>query len=304
MRIDRQLEGPEPSFSVELFPPKDEQARQAMLETVEELAVLQPDFFSVTYGAVGATRDGTLETVTTIKRDLGFDAMAHLSCVGESTEGLRTILDRLDEAGIENVLALRGDPPRGEGEFEPVEGGLSGSAELAELISTQYPQIAIGASCFPEVHPEAASLDEDLAYLRVKVDSGASFLITQLFFDNDLYFDFVSAARKAGIEVPIIPGLMPISSYSAIERMAGLCKASIPDPLRESMLALGGDTEAEAELGVAYASQQATDLMRRGAPGIHFYSLNRSYATRSILASLRASRPWEHAEGDLAAEVS
>lgn len=304
MRIDQQLEGPEPSFSVELFPPKSEEARQAMLETVEELGALEPDFFSVTYGAVGATREGTIETVTTIKQDFGFDAMAHLSCVGETTEGLRVILDRLSQVGVENVLALRGDPPRGEGEFEPVEGGLNGSAELAALIATEYPQIAIGASCFPEVHPEAANLEQDLEYLRTKVENGASFLITQLFFDNDLYFDFVDAARDAGIEVPIIPGLMPISSYSAIERMAGLCRATIPEPLRESMLALGGDTEAESELGVAYASQQATDLMRRGAPGIHFYSLNRSYATRSILASLRASRPWEHAEGDLAAEIS
>jgi methylenetetrahydrofolate reductase (NADPH) len=304
MRIDQQLEGPEPSFSVELFPPKSEEARQAMLETVEELGALEPDFFSVTYGAVGATREGTIETVATIKQDFGFDAMAHLSCVGETTEGLRGILDRLREVGVENVLALRGDPPRGEGEFEPVEGGLGGSAELAALISADYPQIAIGASCFPEIHPEAANLEQDLEYLRTKVKSGAGFLITQLFFDNDLYFGFVDAARDAGIEVPIIPGLMPISSYSAIERMAGLCKATIPDPLRESMLALGGDTEAESELGVAYASQQATDLMRRGAPGIHFYSLNRSYATRSILASLRASRPWEHAEGDLAADIS
>lgn len=304
MRIDQQLASREPSFSVELFPPKTDEARAHLIETVEALGALNPDFFSVTYGAVGATREGTIETLTTIKQEFGFEAMAHLSCVGETTDGLRKILDRLTDIGIENVLALRGDPPRGEGEFEPVAGGLNGSAELAALISTEYPQIAIGASCFPEVHPEAVSLDQDLDYLQTKVTSGASFLITQLFFDNDLYFDFVGAARDAGIEVPIVPGLMPISSYSAIERMAGLCKATIPDPLRESMLALGGDTEAESELGVAYASQQATDLMRRGAPGIHFYSLNRSYATRSILASLRASRPWEHAEGDFAAEIS
>ena len=303
MRIDRQLESNEPSFSVELFPPKDEQGRETMLETVRVLGALEPDFFSVTYGAVGATREGTLETLASVKQEFGFEAMAHLSCVGETTDGLRGILDRLGEIGVENVLALRGDPPRGEGEFAPVEGGLSGSAELAQLISREYPQIAIGASCFPEVHPEAADLDQDLEYLKVKVESGAGFLITQLFFENDLYFDFVEAAREVGIEVPIIPGLMPISSYSAIERMAGLCKATIPEPLRESMLALGGDTEAEAELGVAYASQQATDLMRRGAPGIHFYSLNRSYATRSILASLRASRPWEQVEGDLAADL-
>lgn len=304
MRIDQQLEAREPSFSVELFPPKTEEARKQLFDTVEELGALEPDFFSVTYGAVGARREGTIETVGAIKRDFGFEAMAHLSCVGETTDGLRKILDRLTEIDIENVLALRGDPPRGEGEFSPVEGGLGGSAELAALITNEYPQMAVGASCFPEVHPEAESLDQDLAYLRTKVESGASFLITQLFFENDLYFDFVDAARSAGIDVPIIPGLMPISSYSAIERMAGLCKATIPEPLRESMVALGGDTEAEAELGVAYASQQATDLMQRGAPGIHFYSLNRSYATRSILASLRAARPWEHAEGDLTADLS
>ena len=293
MRIDRQLEGSDPSFSVELFPPKTEEAREAMFETVSELGALKPDFFSVTYGAVGATREGTLETVSALKQEFGFEAMAHLSCVGETTNGLRSILGRLEDAGIENVLALRGDPPRGEGRFEPVEGGLGGSAELAQLISEEFPGFAIGGSCFPEVHPEAESLEQDLAYLRTKVESGVSFLITQLFFDNDVYFDFVDSARQAGVEVPIIPGLMPISSYSAIERMAGLCKATIPPSLRESMESLGGDQEAEAELGVAYASQQANDLMRRGAPGIHFYSLNRPYATRSILASLQAAKPWE-----------
>lgn len=304
MRIDEQLESREPSFSVELFPPKTEEARKQLIETVEALGALNPDFFSVTYGAVGAKREGMIETVGLIEQEFGFEAMAHLSCVGETTDGLRKILDRLSGLGIENVLALRGDPPRGEGVFSPVEGGLGGSAELAALISQEYPRMAVGASCFPEIHPEAESLDQDLAYLRTKVESGASFLITQLFFDNEFYFDFVESARGAGIDVPIIPGIMPISSYSAIERMAGLCKATIPEPLRESMLALGGDTEAESELGVAYASQQATDLMRRGAPGIHFYALNRSYATRSVLASLRAARPWEQAEGDLTADFS
>jgi len=220
--------------------------------------------------------------------------MAHLSCVGETAEGLVEILDRFEAGGIDNVLALRGDPPRGEPEFRRPEGGLSSAAELAGFISTRY-EFAIGGACFPEVHPEAPSLEADLAYLKSKVTSGASFLITQLFFDNSAYFDFVEAARAAGIEVPIIPGVIPIGSYAQIVRFCELCAASIPNPLAEAMQALGGDPDAEAELGIAYAARQCEELLARGAPGIHFYTLNRTPATRAVLGALRVARPWERA---------
>jgi methylenetetrahydrofolate reductase (NADPH) len=293
MRIDEILTRSDPCFSVEFFPPKTAEGREMLFETVGVLRELEPDFFSVTYGAGGATREGTLETTKAIRDDYGVEAMAHLSCVGETEERLREIIGRIADGGIENVLALRGDPPRGQPDFVQPSGGLGSAAELARLISEIHPELAIGGACFPEVHPEAASLEADIAYLKTKVENGASFLITQLFFDNRSYFDFVPAARAAGIEVPIIAGVMPITSYARIKRFCELCEATIPDPLATAMEELGGDERAEFELGVAYAAQQCAELLRAGAAGIHFYALNRWPATRAILAALRASRPWE-----------
>jgi methylenetetrahydrofolate reductase (NADPH) len=296
MRIDEILASNSPCFSVEFFPPQTEEGREALFETVEVLRGLEPNYFSVTYGAGGATREGTLETTRAIRDEYGVEAMAHLSCVGETSESLQEIVDRIAAAGIENILALRGDPPRGETDFVQPEGGLGNAAELAGLISETHPEIAIGGACFPEVHPEAPSLEADLAYLKTKVDNGASFLITQLFFDNRSYFDFVPAARAAGIDVPIIPGVMPMTGFKQIARICELCDAKIPEPLSDAMEAAGGEERVEFELGVAYAAQQCAELLRDGAPGIHLYALNRWPATRAILGALRASRPWE-AEG-------
>lgn len=295
MRITDALLGkPEPVFSFEFFPPKTEEGFEQLFATVETLKPLEPDYVSVTYGAGGATRDGTVEIATRIKRDYGIETMAHLSCVGETREGLAEILDRFAEAGVRNVLALRGDPPRGEAEFVAPEGGLSSAAELTEFIAGGW-DFTIGGACFPEVHPEAPSLEEDLRYLRTKVDAGASFLVTQLFFDNGAYWRFVDAAREAGITVPIIPGVIPIASYPQVARICKLCDASIPADLDAAMSALGGDTEAEGLLGVAYAARQCEELLAGGAPGIHFYALNRAPGTRAVLSALRASRPWERA---------
>jgi methylenetetrahydrofolate reductase (NADPH) len=294
MRIDQILSKGKPVFSVEFFPPRTPEGVESLFETVAALEPLDPDFVSVTYGAGGATREGTVEIATRIKRDHGLEAMAHLSCVGETREGLTEILDRFEAAGIENVLALRGDPPRGEAEFKAPEGGLSSAAELAAFISEQY-GFTVGGACFPEVHPEAPSLEADLAYLKTKVEAGARFLITQLFFDNRVYFKFVDAAREAGIAVPIIPGVIPIASYAQVARICELCDASIPTELSAAMDGLGGDAEAETLLGVAYAAQQCEELMARGAPGIHFYALNRAPGTRAVLSALRVSRPWERA---------
>jgi methylenetetrahydrofolate reductase (NADPH) len=295
MRIDEILESTRPVFSVEFFPPKTEEGREGLFETVEVLRELGPNFFSVTYGAGGATREGTLETTRAIRDEYGVEAMAHLSCVGETEESLREIVDRIADAGIENILALRGDPPRGQDDFVQPEGGLGSAAELTGLIAETHPEIAIGGACFPEVHPEAASLEADIAYLKTKVDNGATFLITQLFFDNRSYFDFVPAARAAGIDVPIVPGIMPMTGFKQIARICELCDAKIPVPLSEAMQAAGGEDRVEFELGVAYAAQQCAELLRRGVPGIHFYALNRWPATRAILAALQAARPWEGA---------
>jgi methylenetetrahydrofolate reductase (NADPH) len=293
MRIDEILETTRPVFSVEFFPPKTEEGRLSLFETVEVLRELEPAYFSVTYGAGGATREGTLETTQAIRDRYGVEAMAHLSCVGESEERLREILGRISEAGIENVLALRGDPPRGETDFVQPEDGLASAADLTGLIAEAHPDIAIGGACFPEVHPEAPTLEADIAYLKTKVDNGATFLITQLFYDNRSYFEFVPAARAAGIDVPIIPGVMPMTSFKQIARICDLCEANIPEPLEDAMAAAGGDERVEFELGVAYAAQQCAELLRAGAPGIHFYALNRWPATRAVLAALQAARPWE-----------
>jgi methylenetetrahydrofolate reductase (NADPH) len=297
MRIDRMLAGGEPCFSFEFFPPRTEAGIETLFETVAALKPLEPSFCSVTYGAGGATRDGTVEISTALKREHGLETMAHLSCVGETTDGLVGILDRLRDGGIENVLALRGDPPRGEPAFRRPEGGLSSSAELAAFITERH-DFAVGAACFPEVHPEAGTLEDDLAFLRTKVESGVSFLITQLFFDNRRYFEFVEAAREAGIDVPIIPGIIPIASYEQIVRFCGLCAATIPPALAAAMEALGGQSSAEAELGIAYAARQCEELLAGGAPGIHFYTLNRAHSTRAIVAALRTARPWERAAGE------
>jgi methylenetetrahydrofolate reductase (NADPH) len=221
--------------------------------------------------------------------------MAHLSCVGSSRDELYEILDGIGEAGIENVLALRGDPPRGEAEWRPHPGGLRYSTELVALIREAYP-FCVGAACFPEVHPEAADLAHDLRFLRDKVDSGTCFLITQLFFDNELYFRFVEEARSAGIEVPIIPGIMPITNVAQIKTITGMCGASIPEPLLEALEWRTDDPEAVLQLGVSYATLQCAELLARGAPGVHFYTLNRSPATRAILSALKLLRPWVRRE--------
>jgi methylenetetrahydrofolate reductase (NADPH) len=295
MRIDEILASKRPVFSVEFFPPKTAEATEQLYATARELKELEPDFVSVTYGAGGSTREGTVE-ITRALKELGFETMAHLSCVGERTEGLAATLDRVEAAGIENVFALRGDPPRGEEDFEQPKGGLGSAAELAAFISEGW-DFTIGGACFPEVHPEAPDLDTDLAYLKTKVEAGASFLITQLFFDNQVYFDFVAAARARGIEVPILAGVIPVASFAQTVRICELCDATIPPRLEEAFRACGGDERAEFELGVAYAAQQCAELLIAGAPGIHFYALNRAPATRAVLGALRASRPWERTRG-------
>ncbi len=292
MRIDEILEhADKPVFSFEFFPPKTDDGERVLGLALESLRQLEPDFVSVTYGAGGSSRTRTLELTKWIKRELGIEAMAHLSCVGSSREELETILDDMAQAGIENVLALRGDPPHGQSDWKPHPGGLSYSTELATLIRDQY-DFCIGGACFPEVHPEAADLVHDLGFLKEKVAAGASFLITNLFLDNNLYFRFVEEARAAGIEVPIIPGIMPITNAGQIKTMTGMCGASIPPALLNQLEIRAGNPDAVLQLGVSYATLQCAELLARGAPGIHFYTLNRSPATRAILSALKLLAPW------------
>jgi methylenetetrahydrofolate reductase (NADPH) len=220
--------------------------------------------------------------------------MAHFTCVGATVEELRSTLDEMQRAGIDNVLALRGDPPAGQEAWTMTEGGLEYSRELVELISSDYP-FAIGAACFPETHIHATSPEADLEHLAEKVQAGVDFLITQLFFDNALYFAFLDRARAAGIEVPIIPGVMPITQVGQVERMAKMCGAAIPEALHDELHARGDHPEAVLDFGVAYATLQCAELLAAGAPGVHFYTLNRSPATRAILSALKLTRPWEKA---------
>jgi methylenetetrahydrofolate reductase (NADPH) len=294
MRIDEILNSPTPCFSFEFFPPKTDEGQRNLEHALSDLKKDSPEYVSVTYGAAGSTRDRTVEVTKWIKEDLGLEAMAHLSCVGEPVERLREILDEVAAAGVDNVLALRGDPPRGESDWKPHPDGLESSVELIELIRANY-DFCIGATCFPEVHPEAPDLEHDLRFLKRKVEAGATFLITQLFFENEDYFRWVERARESGIDVPIIAGIMPITNFEQIKRFTTMCGATIPTPLFEQLEERHqeGDDEAVTELGVAYATLQCADLLARGAPGIHFYTLNKSPATRAILSALKAWRPWE-----------
>jgi methylenetetrahydrofolate reductase (NADPH) len=292
MRIDQLLSGPDPTFSFEFFPPKTPEGEENLYKALRELRPLDPAYVSVTYGAGGSTRTKTLEIVGRIKEEFGLEAMAHFTCVGATTEELRATLDQMAELGLDNVLALRGDPPQGQAEWTQTEGGLEFSNELVRLIRGGYP-FAVGAACFPETHIHATSPEDDLRYLKEKVDAGVDFLITQMFFDNALYVDFVERARAIGVTVPIIPGIWPITSYAQIAKVTNMCGATMPEHVLAELEARRDDPEAVAEFGVSYATMQCADLLASGAPGIHFYTLNRSPATRAILSALKLWRPWD-----------
>jgi methylenetetrahydrofolate reductase (NADPH) len=289
MRIRELLTSGRPAFSFEFFPPKPENRGQ-LIETIVALQELKPTYISVTYGAGGSTRDLTVELVGSIKRDYGIETMAHLTCVGASRDEIASVVERLTSAGIENVLALRGDPPRGQTDFKPVPDGFRYGAELAAFIKHRF-RLCIAGACYPEKHPECASFDQDLLYLQEKVHAGAEFLITQLFFDNQRYFDFVAKARAIGIGVPIVPGIMPITNLAQVERITKMCGASIPETLLTEMQRVQDNPDAVLALGVAQATAQCLELLHRGAPGIHFYTLNKSVATRMILTAIRTVWP-------------
>ncbi len=294
MRIDELMgSSQEPSFSFEFFPPKTEAGERNLAAALSELSHMAPTFVSVTYGAGGsdAERRKTIDIVSRIKRDHGLETMAHFTCVGATVAELRQTLDAMRQLGIDNVLALRGDPPQRQDEWRATEGGLQYSRELIELIARDY-DFCIAAACFPETHIHATDADSDLHYTKEKVDAGARFLITQLFFDNQAYFDFVARARDAGISVPIVPGIMPITNYEQLKRFTDMCGAYIPEYLRTELDVRADDPDAVTDFGVAYATLQCAELLANGAPGIHFYTLNKSPATRAILSALRAMAPW------------
>ncbi len=300
MRIRERLQHKRPVFSFELFPPKTERGEEILWRNLERLVALRPDFVSVTYGAGGSTRARTVELVGRIKKDLGIEPLAHLTCVGASRDELAAVLDQLAAAGVENVLALRGDPPRGAATFQATKGGFAHADELVAFVREGW-DFCVGAACYPEVHPEAESAEADLEHLVGKVQAGADFLITQLFFDNARYFEFEARARAAGVDVPILPGIMPVTHVQQIDRFVKMCGASVPDVLRERLAGAQDDPHEVFWTGVSYAAHQCRELLEpeRGGPftppppgvaGIHFYTLNRSPATRAIFQILRLAR--------------
>jgi methylenetetrahydrofolate reductase (NADPH) len=284
----------DPVFSFEFFPPKTDDGTRALFETVEALRPLAPAYVSVTYGAGGSTRQRTLELVKRLKRESEVEAMAHVTCVGSSRDEIAHILDDLAEAGIQNLLALRGDPPRGQTAFEPHPQGFAHASELVAFVRSRPDRwkFCVGAAAYPEGHPETRDLARDLAHLKTKVAAGVDFLVTQLFFENGHYLRFVERARAAGLELPIMPGIMPFTNVEQVERFTAMCGAAIPPALHAAMEVRRSDADAARDLGVAYAALQCADLLRHGAPGVHFYTLNRSTSTRAIVAALRANEPW------------
>jgi len=287
MRIADLLRRHEPAFSFEFFPPKTPQGEDSLYRTIDHLRELRPSFVSVTYGAGGSTREKTVELVCRIKHDLAIESMAHLTCVGSDSDEIALVLSRLQSQGIENVLALRGDAPRDQTTFVRPANGFAFASELVRFIRRSGFDFSLGGAGYPEGHVECRDRDLDLEHLREKVDAGLDFLITQLFFDNCDYDAFVARARANGIGVPIIPGIMPITNAAQIERFTNMCGARIPRDLQARLDAARDDEAAVRAIGVEHATAQCFDLLRNGAPGIHFYTLNQSTATRAILERLR-----------------
>jgi methylenetetrahydrofolate reductase (NADPH) len=286
MRIVDKLVAGAPAFSFEFFPPKDEAGQEQLYRTIAALRGYEPAYVSVTYGAGGSTRRLTVDLVRRIKAEAGLETMAHLTCVGSTAEDVAQVLDQIRDAKVENVLALRGDPPKGEACFVKTDGGFEYASELIEFIKARY-SFCLAAACYPEKHVEAADPDTDLANLKRKVDAGVELLVTQLFFRPEDYFVFVDKARSVGITVPIIPGIMPITNLSQIKRFTSMCGARIPEQLLARLEATAGDAEAVRRIGVEHAIRQCPALLDGGAPGVHFYTLNRSRATVEILEALR-----------------
>ena len=286
MLIRDRLATGRPSISFEFFPPKSDEAGAQLEQTIAELSTLHPDFVSVTYGAGGSTREKTLEIVSRIRQQSGIEAMAHLTCVGATREEIGAVVERLVSAGVTNILALRGDPPKGETSFTAVEGGFAYANELVAYLRERHgDSLSIGGAAYPEKHAECDDPVEDLQNLKRKVDAGADFLITQLFYDNRRYWEFCERAWGGGIQAPIIPGIMPITSAAQVGRFG----ASLPLPLAVELESRREDPQAVMQLGVAHATAQCIDLLRGGAPGIHFYTLNRSTAAREVFAGLRVA---------------
>lgn len=293
MKISEYYKKQKHTISFEFFPPKTAEGEAKLFQTVADLKTLAPSFVSVTYGAMGNTQTNTLRIVEEIKHKIGLEVAAHLTCVAHSRREIERILGVLQEKQIENIVALRGDPPQGETEFRAPKDGFHYASELVRFIR-QHPQFSkafdLSVAGYPEGHPECKDLQKDLEHLKHKVDQGADTVVTQLFFNNRHYFDFVERARKIGIRIPIVPGIMPVTHGPQIEKFSKMCGAEIPEEIRGAIVRFGEDQTSISQFGIEYATRQCEELLAGGAPGLHFYTLNQSLATRQIYANLHLAR--------------
>ena len=280
------------TFSFEFFPPKTEEGEAKLFETIAQLKKLNPSFVSVTYGAMGSTRNNTIRIVDQIKKQMGLEPASHLTCVGQTRDEIEVYLEELNKRGIENIVALRGDPPKGETEFKPVPNGFRYGSELVGFIR-KHPKLSkhfsLAVAGYPEGHIECKDKVQDLKHLKEKIDQGADVIITQLFFDNRDFFDFVERCRKIGIKIPIVAGIMPVTNGAQIRRFASMCGAAIPKRLDEALTKFGEDHASVEKFGVEFASDQCRDLLKQGVPGIHFYTLNKPAPTENIYRNLSLS---------------
>lgn len=277
-----------PLRSLEFFPPRDDAGVEVLRAAATTLKRINPDFVSVTYGAGGTTRDRTAQVSAMLKNELGFTVMPHLTCVGHSRAELEGIADRIHAGGFRNIMTLRGDPPKGSTEFQVTAEGLRNANELVSLLRARQPDLCLGVAGYPEKHPEAGSLDTDLTHLRRKVDAGAAFITTQLFFDNTLYYRFVERCRAVGITVPIVPGIMPVLSLKQIQRFTTMCGATLPKQLITRLEVAAEDTDVVETIGIDWALTQIRGLLANGAPGYHLYILNRAKGALALAAGLAA----------------
>ena len=287
MRISDCFNRPRPVFSFEFFPPKTDAGIEKLFATIEYLAELSPDFVSITYGAGGGTRATTTTVASHIKNKIGLEPLVHLTCVGHDRTEVDATLAHLADVGVENILALRGDPPKDQEFFVAPENGFAYASELTAHVVNKG-SFCVGGACYPEGHVDNPDKEADLLHLREKVAAGAEFLITNLFFDNADYFDFVKRARAIGITVPILPGLMPVANYAQVTRFTAMCGATIPPELLAKLERFKDDDQLTQATGINWTIRQARELLQNGAPGIHFYTLNKSLATSAVYASLIA----------------
>ncbi len=285
MRLDQLYRSGKPEISIEMFPPKTPEAAEKLFETVERLRRIQPAFFSMTYGAGGSTRNLTIDLCDRLKNKSQVETTCHLNIIGQSKTETRENLKRIKAAGVYNLLALRGDPPRDQPDFKPHPDGFHSSVELIEE-AHKDPWFSIAVTGFPEIHPEAKDRAADIAYLKRKLEAGGCVIITQLFLDNAYFFEFMQHVRKAGITAPVIPGILPILSVPQLRRFAALCGSTIPPAVEKELAKYETNDEGAVQYGIELATRMCKELLKSGVPGLHFYALNRAHSTEAILSNL------------------